>query len=174
MNNGKFIITWVDYLLISGLLLLTFPITVHSAPQEKHPIGWIENIQLSKDFVIPAKIDTGARHSSINSPDYKLITKNDEQWVNFTLANGKGNKFNVEKKIIRHTRIKRKGQEAKQRPVILLGICVANVYKEAEVNLANRQNFNYQVLIGRSFLTGNFTVDPELKHTTKPACNQTM
>jgi hypothetical protein len=47
---------------------------------------------------------------------------------------------------------------------------LGDFYREAEVNLVDRSGFNYQMLIGRSFLAGNLIVDPSIKYTTKPIC----
>lgn len=54
--------------------------------------------------------------------------------------------------------------------MIILGICLGTTYKEVEVNLANRSNFNYQMLIGRSYLSGDFLVDAGKIFFLKPLC----
>ena len=41
---------------------------------------------------------------------------------------------------------------------------------EEEVNLADRTNFDYQMLIGRSFLSGNVLIDPSLQYSFEPNC----
>ena len=51
-----------------------------------------------------------------------------------------------------------------------LGICLGNVYKEVEVNLEDRSKFNYQLLIGRSYLKNSFLVDASATFTLKPNC----
>jgi hypothetical protein len=82
----------------------------------------------------------------------------------------KGRKFNFEKKVLRHAKIKEHGSEPDIRPVIRLGICLGAVYEEVEVNLEDRSNFNCPLLIGRSFLEGSIIVDPSVSFTTKPKC----
>jgi len=52
----------------------------------------------------------------------------------------------------------------------MLGICLGSVYKEVEVNLVDRSNFNYQLLIGRNYLANSFLVDPSLTFSTKSKC----
>ncbi|UCD82655.1 MAG: ATP-dependent zinc protease, partial [Desulfobacterales bacterium] len=61
-----------------------------------------------------------------------------------------------------------------RRPVIRIGICLEKVYKEVEVNLVNRSKFNYQMLIGRSFLEGEFAVDPAKTLTIKTDCRKVL
>jgi hypothetical protein len=67
-------------------------------------------------------------------------------------------------------KIKRHDAKPQQRFAVSLGICLGSVYRVVEVNLAERSDFLYQMLIGRSFLAGNFIVDPSAKYTTKPDC----
>ena len=76
-----------------------------------------------------------------------------------------------EKLLKRFVEIKRKGTRASQkRPAILLDICLGKVSNLTEVNLVNRSNFDYQLLIGRSFLHGTFIVDVDLSYTSDPRC----
>ena len=67
-------------------------------------------------------------------------------------------------------KIKNLDGKPQTRLAIYLGICLGSSYEEAEVNLVDRSDFNYQMLIGRSFLKGNAIIDPSLKYTTKPNC----
>jgi hypothetical protein len=46
------------------------------------------------------------------------------------------------------------------------------VYKEVEVNLEDRRKFNYQILIGRSFLKKSFLVDASATFTLQPSCQE--
>ena len=45
------------------------------------------------------------------------------------------------------------------RPVVAIKICLGSTVKEVEVNLVDRSGFGYPILIGRSFLAGDFLVD---------------
>jgi hypothetical protein len=67
--------------------------------------------------------------------------------------------------------IKQHDAESVTRPVIRLGICLGTVYKEVEVNLEDRSKFNYQLLIGRSYLKNSFLVDASATFTLKPNCH---
>jgi hypothetical protein len=70
--------------------------------------------------------------------------------------------------------IKQHGAESATRPVIRLGICLGNVYKEVEVNLQDRSKFNYQLLIGRSYLKNSFLVDASATFTIKTQCQKNI
>lgn len=134
-------------------------------------IGRVEEVKINNsDFTIQAKIDTGAENSSLNAGDIHLSRRGDEKWITFEITNKDGKSLTLERKIIRFVRIKRKEASTQQRPSIELDICLAGVLKKVEVNLVNRSNFDFQMLIGRSFLKGGFVVDVEQIFTHKPEC----
>ena len=138
---------------------------------EKLVAGWIENVQIHPgNLFIRAKLDTGAKNSSLNAAQIKKFERQGETWIQFYVVDRKGKKFNFEKKVHRYAKIKDRGSAPENRPVILLGICLGAIYKEVEVNLEDRSNFNYPLLIGRSFLKGSIIVDPSATFTTKPEC----
>ena len=56
--------------------------------------------------------------------------------------------------------------------MIYIGLCLGGVYKIAEVSLVNREKFNYEMLIGRRFLAGDFIVDPSVTYTQDPTCDE--
>jgi hypothetical protein len=119
---------------------------------------------------IKAKLDTGARHSSLNAKYIEEFDRDGEKWVRFNLKNWKGRTENIEARVIRTATIKQHDTESATRPVIRLGICLGNVYKEVEVNLQDRSKFNYQMLIGRSYLRKSILVDSSVTFTVEPDC----
>ena len=54
-----------------------------------------------------------------------------------------------------------------QRLVIELEISLGEIKKLTKVNLVDRSHFNYQLLIGRSFLKPHFLVDSSKTYTIK-------
>lgn len=134
--------------------------------------GWVEKVAIGDaKLVLPAKIDTGAKNSSIHAEGFQIFPKQGRDWVRFSISNKDGKSINIEKPVNRITNIKQKNNKpSKQRPVIILGVCLGGVYKEVEVNLVDRANFNYPMLVGRSFLAGSFVVDSEQKFLTSPVC----
>ncbi|MEJ2180349.1 MAG: RimK/LysX family protein [Gammaproteobacteria bacterium] len=141
--------------------------------ETKQVSGWIEKVAVSDPkLVLPAKIDTGARNSSIHAGDFMIFSKQGNVWVKFSVSSKDGESRLIERPVKRFTKIKQKNNKpSKQRPVIVLGVCLSNVYKEVEVNLVDRANFNYPMLVGRSFLAGSFVVDSGEKYLTTPKCN---
>ena len=147
-----------------------------AAAQTEAPLvaGWIENVRVSPgNFVVKAKLDTGARTSSMDAQNIQLYERDGEAWVSFDFANNDGTSIFVDRPIIRVARIKDLTGPTQERPVIELGICIANVYRIAEITLFDRSGFNYRLLLGRNFLRlAAITVDPAKTQTQKPHCTR--
>lgn len=137
----------------------------------KEVVGWIENVQFYPDgLIIKAKIDTGAKTSSLNYNEINQIEIDGEKWVSFSITNANGETQHFKKKVVRTAIIKRHFGVKQERLVIKMGLCLGSVYKEAEVNLVDRSGLNYQLLIGRRFLKEAFLVEPNNKFLSKPEC----
>jgi hypothetical protein len=161
----------IRWWLLVAALFISILSSVPTGAQNKDIVGRIERVRIYPgDLVLRAKLDTGARNSSLNGPSMTKFEKNGETWVRFSVKNHRGQEATIERKIIRQAKIKQKNQDSERRPVIMLGICLGRQYREVEVNLVDRAEFNYQMLIGRSFMIGHLVVDPELKFTAEPDC----
>jgi hypothetical protein len=165
----KFSLTLASIVFPFTALLIEPPLPVFA--QEKQVAGWVEYVSLYPgNLKIKAKLDTGARNSSLNADTIDTFERNGETWLRFSLTNWKGRIETFEAEIIRIAKIKQHNSKAEKRPVIRLGICLGKIFKEVEVNLVDRGKFNYQLLIGRSFLKGSFIVDPSLTFTIDSSC----
>jgi hypothetical protein len=158
--------------LFTTALLVVVPCSVWA--QTRQTAGWLERVRLSPEgIVLHAKLDTGADNPSIHALNLEKFTRDDEQWVRFKVVNRYGQKVAVERKVVDKTRVKRHGRAKPViRPVIELGLCLGDTYMDIEVNLTNRGNFDYPLLIGRSFLAGHFIIDPSLSYIVEPNCKQ--
>lgn len=134
-------------------------------------IGWIEHVSIQpQKMLMKAKIDTGADNSSIHAEDIRVTEKDGVELVTFTLRNKQGESMQLEKPLIRYALIKRKGAEPLQRPVVEMDLCIGDTLKTVPINLANRENFSYRMLIGRSYLKQGYVVDSNRQYITEPAC----
>jgi len=155
--------------LASIMLMISFP-----AHAENVVAGWIEKVSISDShFEVHAKLDTGADSSSLNAIDYKITAQGSDQYISFDLTNKEGKTIHLKNKIVRWTSIKNKFGIVKERPVIQIPVCLGKVTRVVEVNLVDRSNYNYQMLIGRSFLIGspNILIDSSNEYYHKPACS---
>jgi len=137
----------------------------------KQTVGWVETVAIHPgNLKIKAKLDTGAENSSLNATAIEYFTRDNSTWLKFDIRNFEGRVETFEAVFTRRAQIKRLGGKSVLRPAIRLGICLGTTYKEIEVNLADRTGFDYQMLIGRSFLEGSFLVDPEVTFLSRPDC----
>lgn len=140
---------------------------------EKLVVGWVEKVRIFPgDLEIHAKMDSGAKTSSLNAPDLRIFTRDDAEWVSFSVTNRRGVTRHFEKKIVRISKIRGHGGAYQRRPVVVLGVCVGPIYQETQVNLTDRDDFNYQMLIGRRFMTDRLVVDPGRTFTARPTCSR--
>ena len=152
-----------------AVLLLLVPIAAFA--QGKVIYGMYERIVIPEigKYEIKAKMDTGALTTSIGASDIKIFKKDGVDWVSFKpqLPDIEGVKT-LERPLARLSRIKGSDTtagESNVRPVVMLDICLDGRIKSVEVNLANRSNFNYSVLIGRKALVGfDAIIDPSVKY----------
>ncbi len=158
-----------------GFLLFTLFVSispVEAENQVKDVVGWIEKVQiLPENFILPAKIDTGADNSSISATDITSFIRSGKKWVRFTVPRPHAPSLILEKPVHRYVKIKRKGTSVQRRPVVYFDVCIGKIFKkQVEVNLANRKGFKYPVLIGRSFLKDTALVDSSKKYSQNPHC----
>jgi hypothetical protein len=133
--------------------------------------GWVEQARLIPSGIdLKAKMDTGAKNSSINAQSLELYQSQGEDYARFTVINKAGESVELTLPIMRFAHIKRHFGKTQQRPVVKLTICIGNLVKTAEVNLVDRAGFNYPLLIGRSFMANEFLIDSASTFVLTPSC----
>lgn len=158
---------------LSTAVLLFFMVLSIPAPAISSQVsGWLENVVVNQSISFEAKIDTGADFSSINAVIQRRYHRNGKEWIQFRIENKNGQVKVLEQPVVRYARIKRKQALPVHRPVVLLDICMGNVKRQVEVNLATRGNYKYKMLIGRNFLRGHFLVDSASKFGLKADCSE--
>ena len=152
--------------------LLSFCLIAPVQADDSKTIGWIEKVQIpSQDITFTAKIDTGADFSSLHATAIEIYEHNDSKRVRFSVENQQGTSKQFDLPLVRMASIKRKRAEPIERPVVSMGLCIGNVMKHTQINLANRGNFKYRMLIGRSYLKDKYLVHSGKQFTRKPNCN---
>jgi len=150
--------------------ILTAAVTLSA--QAKEIVGWTEKAVIYPGGLkLRAKIDTGAKTSSLNCECTNFFEKDGEPWVRFSVIDYEGEQIWLERKIERIVKIKRHFGGMQERPVVMLGICLGSVYRETEVNIIDRSGLKYPMLIGRKFLEGKFLVDSGTQFVNPPQCD---
>jgi hypothetical protein len=164
------IATNIFHVAITALLLAA---TSQSLAAGQPTAGWIEKaVLLPQDIMLHAKLDTGAKTSSINAPDPYYFERDGRQWVRFRITNRDIESVMIEAPVIRESNIKRHFGEKQTRPVIKLHICIGDVAKTIEVNLVDRTGLNYQLLVGRNYLENTYLIDSGSTYSLSPACDE--
>ena len=131
------------------------------ADGETATLGYIENIEVGNlGLEMKGKLDTGADSSSVHAYNVEVYKRGKrDNWVKFRLRGKDGRSIRYDQNVIRFAAIKTKTGGTIRRPVIRLPLCVGGRRGDAEVNLADRGSFEYDILIGREFLANRILVD---------------
>lgn len=160
-----------------GAILLAGCATAETAPST-YPLGWLEHVRVTEvDLELDAKLDTGAKTSSIHAeilsaPKRQDFVTNEPQPIVFRLTNEDGESREMQANISRWAAIKTKKGGLLYRPVVKMTFCLGGREISGEVTLANRSHFNYETLIGRNMLKeGEILVDPARIYTKRARCS---
>lgn len=130
-------------------------------------IGAIEwaNIE-PPGLLLESRIDTGADTTSIHAEDIQLIEKDGKRYVRFVLIDPEsGESLSQELRLRRQVLIKQNDGTHERRYVVRMWVSLGKTRSRIDVNLSNRADFEYPLLIGRNFLTDSMIVDVSRHHT---------
>lgn len=132
-------------------------------------IGELEDVIVHpSNLKFEARIDTGAKSTSIHAENIQLIEREGKRFVRFSLLDKKNNKLvQLERSFRRKVIIKQQDGDNELRYVVTLWITLGNTKDEIEVTLTDRSVYNYEVLVGRNLLTDRAIVDVSLRHTLR-------
>ncbi|WP_298036452.1 ATP-dependent zinc protease family protein [uncultured Microbacterium sp.] len=127
--------------------------------------GWREWVSLPDAGIdwIKAKIDTGARTSSLHAFDIEAFEREGEDWVRFRVnpwQNSDADSRIVECPVHDRRSIRSSSGHSEERIVVLLAIRLVGRLVVSEVTLSNRDEMGFRMLIGREALRRGFIVDP--------------
>ncbi|MCZ4495520.1 MAG: ribosomal protein modification protein RimK [Thermoleophilia bacterium] len=137
-----------------------------TAAGDKRIIGRIERVDFPRFGLLglEAKVDTGARTSSIHCADVRVEEENEDgsRHITFTLLDPEHPDYNGRRFRARRvgTKIVRSSNgEEQERHVVETDLVIAGRTIRTAFTLADREAMNYPVLLGRRLLRGNFLVD---------------
>ena len=139
-------------------------------------VGWRELVHLPDLGLhkLPAKIDTGARTSSLHGTVLEEFERDGERYVRFAVDFAQQHVRQVCEAVHVDVRgITSSNGETQRRYVIKTPLKIGGVEFRAEISLADRRDMRFPMLIGRSSLRRRFVVDsgyswlqtPEMKVT---------
>lgn len=129
------------------------------AHKSKIIIGRFEKLRFveAKDFLVKAKVDTGAKTSTVHVNAIKEYNENGIQVLEFNLLAKPQLKIKRTKFVKR--RIKSSTGHMQERYVVELPILFGGKKYNVEFSLSKRKSMNFEILLGRQFLRKGFIVD---------------
>jgi len=117
-----------------------------------------------------AKLDSGADTSSINARNIERFRKGGRSFVRFDIVDDTGKTVVIERAVVRRVRVRRAGGNDDSRVVVRFKVCVGGSAAESEFTVADRDDLEYQVLIGRTFMAGRILVDSGRQRIVSDRC----
>lgn len=133
-------------------------------PKSKPILGWREWLTLPDLGIrrIRAKIDTGARSSSLHVDSLDTFIADGRERVRFAIATGAvGDRSAIVEAAVHDRRpVTDSGGHVSERIFLLTRIELAGQVFAVEINLTSRRDMSFPMLLGRSALRQRFMVDP--------------
>lgn len=129
-------------------------------------IGWREWVSMPDLGIdrIKAKIDTGARSSAIHAWDIEPYTQDGEDWVRFNLHPFQRNDTVVvpaQAKIVDRRPVTNSGGTKEDRFFIEVDIVIGQHHWPIEINLTNRDQMGFRMLLGRTAFQDRVLIAPD-------------
>ncbi len=127
-------------------------------------IGWREYVSLPEMHIraIKAKVDTGARSSSLHAYDIVEFEREGKRWVRFNVHPVQRNDskiVEVEAPVLDVRGVRSSSGEVADRYVILTTARLLGQEWPIELTLANRDQMGFRMLLGREAIRGRMLVD---------------
>ncbi len=131
----------------------------------KPTLGWREWVRLPELGIdrIKAKVDTGARSSSIHAMHLEVLHRDGKQFVRFQVhpvQRSSRDVLTVQAEILEFRDVKSSSGQIAKRPVIVTPVYVAGQIFSIELTLAPRDTMGFRMLLGRQAVRRRFLIDP--------------
>lgn len=133
--------------------------------QKKPIVGWREWVSLPDLGIdwMKAKVDTGARSSSLHAHDVEHFERDGAPWLRFVVLPWQGSDLDatvVEAPLHESREVRSSTGETQIRPVVRTTVRVAGVEHPVDVTLTDRSGMRFRMLLGREAVRRRFLVDP--------------
>ena len=127
--------------------------------------GWREWVSLPGLGVgwVKAKLDTGARTSTIHAFDLEQVERDGETWVRYSVHPWQDTSEDAvacESHVVAQRKVRSSSGHVEERYVVLLDLSMVGRVVTAEVTLSRRDEMGFRMLVGREALRQGFLVDP--------------
>ncbi len=136
----------------------------HDWLHERLVIGAKESIFFPDlELQVAAKVDTGARTSSLHAEKITPFVKQNRTWVRFLTqgsSDNEGQMHRVELPVYDRREVRSSNGQLSERYVVRLWMELGSIKQKIEVTLADRSQMKYPMLLGRKALEEHFLVAP--------------
>ena len=134
-------------------------------PKKPPPaLGWREWVGLPEHGLewVKAKVDTGARTSSLHAAGLHTFELENREWVRFSIypwQRSTTDAIQIEARVLDRRRVRSSSGTTERRPVVVLPVRMGNKIYDVEFTLTRRDEMGFRMLLGRQALRGRFLVD---------------
>lgn len=139
--------------------------------EERTTIGWREWIRLPGlgETIIKAKVDTGARTSTLHAYDVSEVDREGEPWIRFSfhpVQRDEQQTVTAEARLVDRRTVTASNGQSELRYVVETEAVIDGVSTPIELTLTRRDAMGFRMLLGRRALRGLFVVDPKRSFRT--------
>ena len=112
---------------------------------------------------IKARVDSGAKTSSIQAINSKILMRGGHEWVQFEvhpLQNNRSITITCEAPLVDRRTVRSSSGIAEERLVVRTPVKLGEQRFDIELTLTNRDTMDFRMLLGREALSGRYMVDP--------------
>ena len=136
-------------------------------------IGWREWVGLPALGIgrIKAKIDSGARTSSLHASGVKFYEEDGETFARFEVVYGSRRKPKRKEciaRVVERRNVTNSGGLVDERTVISTEIRIGDETRDIEITLADRTGMKFRMLLGRTTINQGFLVDASHSYLASP------
>jgi hypothetical protein len=131
------------------IFLVVFASSV-MAKEPRQVFGWLETVKVTTDELkTVAKLDSGAKTSSIHANKIKPIRIDRDDYVEFEIVSSKKKKTKRTLKVYRVVKVKSSNGALEERYSVMIPMQIAEKSLQVEFTLSDRAEMNYPILLGR-------------------------
>ena len=143
------------------------------APEPTDPgkvvVGWREWVALPQADLpwVKAKVDTGARSSSIHAFDLEVVEQDGDEWVRFSIhpwQRSDEDHVELSLPVLDMREVRSSNGQVEKRYAVALDVTLAGRTITTVMTLSNRDEMGFRMLIGREALERGFLVDSAISY----------
>lgn len=119
---------------------------------------------------IKARVDSGAKTSSIQATNLEVFTKGTQEWVKFEvnpLQENRSIAIVCEAQLVARRLVKSSSGISEERFVVKTSVAIGEDTFDVELTLANRDTMEFRMLLGREALNERYLVNPALSYAAR-------